>query len=73
MNKWDEPFLTTCDLCMRKTAAMPGPRFRRGRPEPPAGFQLGFVVEIADREFPICLECVQSVSPNGVHPDRNAA
>ncbi len=61
MNRWDEPFLTTCDLCNRKTAAMPGPRNRRGRPEPPAGYEIGYVVEVGDRDFPICAPCVESV------------
>lgn len=61
MNEWDTPFLTTCDLCNRKTAALPGPRNLRGRPEPPAGFEIGYVVEIADRTFPICAPCVALV------------
>ena len=61
MNKWDEPYLTTCDLCHRKAACMPGPRNRRGRPEPPAGFEIAYVVEIADREFLICGPCMESV------------
>jgi hypothetical protein len=66
MNRIDEPFLTTCDLCNRRTAALPGPRNRRGRPEPPAGFAVGFVVEIADREFPICSGCLFSVLPDNI-------
>ncbi len=59
---YDEPMLTTCDLCDAKTAAMPGPRNRRGRPVPPAGFRIGYIVEIADREFPICSDCVRTVT-----------
>lgn len=58
---WDLPFLTTCDLCGNKTAAMPGPRNRRGRPMPPAGFDIGYIVEVADREFPICYPCMSRV------------
>lgn len=61
MNAVDTPFLTTCDLCGHKTAALPGPRWRRGRPEPPAGFQTGYIVELAERQFPICAPCMSRV------------
>lgn len=57
----EEPFLTTCELCHRKAAALPGPRWRRGRPEPPAGFEIAYIVEIAERSYPICSPCLQSV------------
>lgn len=61
MNKWDEPFLTTCDLCSVRMAAVPGPRWRRGRPLPPPGFRVGYITELADREFPICARCLANV------------
>jgi hypothetical protein len=61
MTVLDEPLLTICDLCHKPTAAMPGPRWRRGRPEPPAGHEYGFLVEQADRFYTICAPCLASV------------
>ena len=55
------PTLTICDLCDRKMAALPGPMRRCGRPEPPAGHQAGYIVEMADRAFAICRDCLAKV------------
>lgn len=55
------PFLTTCDLCHVRMAAVPGPANRTGRPMPPDGFELGYIVETRDRQFPICSPCLARV------------
>jgi hypothetical protein len=57
----DEPLLTVCDLCQAKAAALPGPRWRRGRPEPPAGYRVGYLVEMAERHYVICATCLADV------------
>ncbi|MEO7667150.1 MAG: hypothetical protein ABIU97_08980 [Dehalococcoidia bacterium] len=49
------PTLTTCDLCDAKMAAMRGPySMTIGRPTPPDGYRMGYMVELDGREFPIC-------------------
>jgi hypothetical protein len=56
------PTLTTCDICNARMAAVRGPFSRNiGRPKPPIGHRLGYIVEIADREFPICQVCLTEV------------
>jgi hypothetical protein len=58
----DEPVLTSCDLCQAKAAALPGPRWRRGRPEPPAGYRVGYLVEVGvERTYVICAPCLADV------------
>lgn len=57
----DEPLLTPCDLCHKPTAVMAGPRWRRGRAEPPAGREYGYLVEMAHRHYVICAPCLASV------------
>lgn len=54
----DLPTLTVCSLCGARTAAMPGPRNRRGRPLPPAGYEVGYIVELKHRAFCICAVCL---------------
>ncbi len=50
--------LTTCELCSTYMAAMPGPMNRLGRPCPPNGYELGYIVELAERNYPICKACL---------------
>jgi hypothetical protein len=58
----DEPVLTMCDLCQNNAAALPGPRWRRGRPEPPAGYRVGYLVEVGvERTYVICAPCLADV------------
>jgi hypothetical protein len=57
----DEPVLTICDLCQAKAAALPGPRRQHGRPEPPAGYRVGYLVEMAERHYVICAPCLADV------------
>jgi hypothetical protein len=57
----DEPVLTRCDLCQNKAAALPGPRWRRGRPEPPTGYRIGYLVEMATRHYVICAPCLADI------------
>ena len=54
-------YLTRCELCKAPTACMPGPRSKQGRPAPPNGFELGYLVELAKRDYPICAACLNSV------------
>ena len=46
-----------CHHCRRKTMALPGAGVRSSRAFPPAGFQLGWVVEKADTSWLICYDC----------------
>ncbi|MBA2708577.1 MAG: hypothetical protein H0U59_12305 [Gemmatimonadaceae bacterium] len=52
------PTLTTCELCDTRMAAMPGPMSRIGRACPPDGYELGYIVELAERNCPICRDCL---------------
>jgi len=56
-----EPFYTTCSMCETSMVAMPGPRNKTDRPTPPAGFRVGYIVELAERSYAICRECLDSV------------
>lgn len=62
------PFLTTCDLCHARMAAVPGPASRTGRPMPPDGFELGYIVEGRDRQYPICVVCLDRTIAQGERP-----
>ncbi len=52
------PTLTTCDICERRMAAMPGPMNGMKRPPAPIGFRIGYIVEVADRVHTICADCL---------------
>lgn len=55
------PFKTTCELCHQLMAAVRGPSNYRSRPPVPQGYRLGYLVEQADRSFPICAACLANV------------
>jgi len=56
------PTLTTCELCSAPMAAVRGPfSVSIGRPAPPNGYRLGYIVELAQREYPICKACLDHV------------
>lgn len=67
------PFIAECTLCGVPMAAIRGPFSKSiGRPKPPMGYRLGFVVETADRQIPMCAECVAYAIPSNLQPG-NAA
>ncbi len=55
------PTITTCDLCEMRMAALPGPMRKFGRPSPPPGYRIGYIVEQANRAYAICRECLATV------------
>ncbi len=52
------PTLTRCDICETRMAAVPGPMSRLGRACPPDGYELGYIVEMAQRHYAICRVCL---------------
>ncbi len=56
------PTRTNCTTCGARMAAVRGPYSKSiGRPDPPAGYRLGYIMEQADRDIPICAECFQLI------------
>ncbi len=48
-----------CTTCGARMAAVRGPFSQNiGRPKPPAGDRLGYVIEQPGKEIPICAECL---------------
>ncbi len=54
------PTFTRCEVCHARMAAMPGPMNKLGRPCPPAGYELGYIVEKARRSYAICRVCLDN-------------
>ncbi len=53
------PTRATCTTCGTLMAAVRGPFSQNiRRPDPPAGYRLGYIQEVKDRELPICVDCV---------------
>ncbi len=56
------PTRTACTTCGHLMAAVRGPFSQNiRRPNPPAGHRLGYFIEQADRELPICAECLHLI------------
>ncbi len=56
------PTLTACTTCGHRMAAVRGPFSKNiGRPNPPTGYRLGYVMEQPGREIPICAECLHLI------------
>jgi len=53
--------LETCTICGAPTCCMPGPRNQQGRPAPINGYELGYLIEQADRSLVICSVCLAQV------------
>lgn len=55
------PVRTECELCHQLMALVRGPSSYRSRPPTPQGYRLGYLVEQADRSYPICAPCLANV------------
>ena len=53
--------LEVCTICGAPTCCMPGPRNQQGRPAPINGYELGYLIEQADRAIVICSVCLAQV------------
>ena len=53
--------LKVCTICGAPTCCMPGPRNQQGRPAPINGYELGYLIEQADRAIVICSVCLAQV------------
>ena len=53
--------LDECAICGAPTCCMPGPRNHQGRPAPINGYELGYLIEQADRSMVICFVCLAQV------------